>query len=865
MKTKLLYLFVFLCGYAHAQFPTNDLIAWYDFANGSLLIDGANGQNFTQTGTSLIEINDRFNNPPTSAVELNGDYLTRSDIAISGSTGLDFAVTYSFWLKTTTNTNDVKTIIDDSTRDTAIGFDGNDVGYYIFYRDGKVSLSSRYYTASPGVTSPAPEGYGHTHPQEIADGNWHHVVVEFSPTFASGIQRINSKIYIDGLLNSKSINNSTSSFTTSPNTTGNVTVANSRFNHLALTNQYTDTIDDLLIYNRTLTQAEISSISSFNNYCFTPASSVLSVSSITSTTADVDIVNDSNTFDIAYHKASEPFTSAIIITGITSTTNLSQANLSGLDIFTEYLVYVREQCANTTNWSSAISFETIRPIGKLYVNKNATGANNGLSWTDAFIDLQDALAIIVSGEEIWIAQGTYKPHATDRNMFFVIDKEDIKLYGGFAGTENNVQDRVLGANETILSADLLGNDNNVSDFPGNYSNTSRNTDNSYRVIKITATGNNLLLDGLTISDAHNNASSTSRGAAILKDIAVADLTLRNCTVKDNVSRNDNAGLIAEFELNNTSAARGELIVENCKFINNMSRWASGIYSFVSTNTNVDITVANTLFEGNIAADLSSTVRGISGSASWFRVISNGSNVTLNLSNNTYVNNIDRGTDQSLNNFTRATVGISKTSGITSVFNATVNNSIFWDNTTVGGVTTRSITDLYKSPVNSLIVSNSIDQANFNDDSITNKINSSASDPLFTDALNNDFTLTSSSPALDSGDNSLVFGTTDLLGNQRIFNTTVDMGAYEFGAMTLGLDDFDSNNMELKIYPNPTTSVLNVEMEGYLKSATIYSVLGAQVLRTNSKEINTINLKTGVYLIKIEDELGQIAVKRFIKQ
>ncbi len=40
---------------------------------------------------------------------------------------------------------------------------------------------------------------------------------------------------------------------------------------------------------------------------------------------------------------------------------------------------------------------------------------------------------------------------------------------------------------------------------------------------------------------------------------------------------------------------------------------------------------------------------------------------------------------------------------------------------------------------------------------------------------------SASPAKDGGDNAKVIGNTDLLGNNRIFNTTVDMGAYEFGS------------------------------------------------------------------------------------
>jgi hypothetical protein len=57
------------------------------------------------------------------------------------------------------------------------------------------------------------------------------------------------------------------------------------------------------------------------------------------------------------------------------------------------------------------------------------------------------------------------------------------------------------------------------------------------------------------------------------------------------------------------------------------------------------------------------------------------------------------------------------------------------------------------------------------------------DPLFVNATAQDYHLQVGSPCIDAGDNSLVPPgvTTDLDGNKRIFNTTVDMGAYEYGS------------------------------------------------------------------------------------
>ena len=74
--------------------------------------------------------------------------------------------------------------------------------------------------------------------------------------------------------------------------------------------------------------------------------------------------------------------------------------------------------------------------GAIYVDANATGANNGSSWADAYIYLQDGLAAATSGDNIWVAQGAYKPdHGIgktpgDRTATFEL-KAGVSIYGGF--------------------------------------------------------------------------------------------------------------------------------------------------------------------------------------------------------------------------------------------------------------------------------------------------------------------------------------------------------------------------------------------------------------------------------------------------
>lgn len=41
----------------------------------------------------------------------------------------------------------------------------------------------------------------------------------------------------------------------------------------------------------------------------------------------------------------------------------------------------------------------------IFVKADAAGANNGASWADAFKELQSALAVAVSGDQIWVAAG----------------------------------------------------------------------------------------------------------------------------------------------------------------------------------------------------------------------------------------------------------------------------------------------------------------------------------------------------------------------------------------------------------------------------------------------------------------------------
>ncbi len=77
----------------------------------------------------------------------------------------------------------------------------------------------------------------------------------------------------------------------------------------------------------------------------------------------------------------------------------------------------------------------------IYVDADATGANDGSSWADALTDLQDALNIVtvhLQFDEIRVAQGVYTPDQGvgitpgDREATFQL-RNGVTLKGGYAG------------------------------------------------------------------------------------------------------------------------------------------------------------------------------------------------------------------------------------------------------------------------------------------------------------------------------------------------------------------------------------------------------------------------------------------------
>ena len=388
------------------------------------------------------------------------------------------------------------------------------------------------------------------------------------------------------------------------------------------------------------------------------------------------------------------------------------------------------------------------PVSRLYVDKDAVGSNNGTTWANAYIKLQDALAATsnLCRVDIWVANGTYYPDEgigftnNNRTASFAM-RSGVALYGGFAGNEAQFSQRNFLTNQTILSGDLLQNNNNYSDAQfANYA------DNAFHVVKSENTNSTAILNGFIIHSGNANGSSfpNNSGGGIYSTASGTQIS--NCTVYFNQAV-EGGGLY-----NNQSSPT----ISNCIFKSNkVVVGAAGVY----VRNNSYPFFYNCVFQANYVG--TTTPDGGGGGA------------ILNADNSApeYINCTVSG------NFANTGGAVYNLNNAKPIFY----NSIIWQNkSSTDAVRISSDASSSMTYRNCLVqgINLSGSLGNLNGSIISTNVFTLNDVPDIAPQAIGILSLARCSPAINNGSNGYLANPTDIAGNPRFVNTIVDLGAYE---------------------------------------------------------------------------------------
>jgi predicted outer membrane repeat protein len=207
----------------------------------------------------------------------------------------------------------------------------------------------------------------------------------------------------------------------------------------------------------------------------------------------------------------------------------------------------------------------------VFVSDEAVLSGTGTSWSKSLAGnapshrypgysmLYQAIKDAPQKCQVWIKKGTFPVAVdTDRNKSFLIESK-TKIYGGFAGNETTLKQRIPNKNETILS--------------GNIGNVADSLDNSYHVIysiaSATSWKDSALIDNITIRDGVANGTGENIGGGGIFLNTNCNLKLKSCKIVSNSGigkRNPSGGALMN---------KGILRMENSEVTNNRAVYMGG--------------------------------------------------------------------------------------------------------------------------------------------------------------------------------------------------------------------------------------------------------------------------------------------------
>jgi surface protein len=216
--------------------------------------------------------------------------------------------------------------------------------------------------------------------------------------------------------------------------------------------------------------------------------------------------------------------------------------------------------------SDPLSGMSLPPVGKfIFVDDNASGTNDGMSWANAYTTLQAALADANGSvrTHIWVAEGVYRPDvgpgqtAGDRTSTFQLENR-VEIHGGFSGHETTPEQRTQAGDWiTVLSGDI--------------GTTNFHDDNAYHVANASGVDRTAVLANFKIE--HGRATGPGewdkRGAGMLADDGSPNL--RYLFFAGNVAYGSNSGGGGLCVYNG-----GSPMVYSCVFFGNSAYWGGAV-------------------------------------------------------------------------------------------------------------------------------------------------------------------------------------------------------------------------------------------------------------------------------------------------
>lgn len=540
---------------------------------------------------------------------------------------------------------------------------------------------------------------------------------------------------------------------------------------------------------------------------------------------------------------------------------------------------------------SSNAFSTI-----YYVKTGSSG--DGTSWESSFGTLQEALAVITNGDQIWVAAGTYKPSETNNRNHRYNIPSGVKIYGGFNGSETSISERdsLLLTNQTIFTGEIQ-DDDNLSNNSINIFSIKNSTSPVYLNSIIIEKGNSM--DDVTMIFIDRfHALNIFNSKVFLENVKItgnkggiflynSDVYMNSCFIENNTEAfyilNDNEEThiiqLSHSKINNNHNLYGGVFraemnpidsirLYSSEFTNNFSEDIGGGVGYFTLG-NIDI--QKSIFSNNISVD--------KGGVFYLNQSSIMAHDALFINNSAPKGGIISSEQMKKSHLINCTFSGNEADSNYNYFEFHNADSIY----IVNCILDKSLNALSDFGPNSdstfspnVFFMNCLMADEIPTFWIDGGENITLTSPGFIGE--NNYNLNETSDAINKGNASfrMVSYLDDLSGSERISGDTIDIGCYEFYFEPLSIQE-NNKDILFELYPNPATDFLHI----YLDKKTLSDSYHLYILDVNGKEMfseiildkNNHELKIdiqsfpkGIYFIQIKNQLHPTITtsKSFIK-